>query len=329
MGILIDGIWHPVEPARKAAGGQFIRAGAQFRNWITADGSPGSSGIGGFAAAPGRYHLYVSLACPWAHRTMITRQLKGLDRLIAVSVTHWFMAENGWTFAPGPDVVSDPINNAEFVYEIYRAAQPGYTGRVSVPVLWDKQTATIVNNESSEIIRMFNSAFDAWGSTDLDLYPQDLQVQIDEVNADVYENLNNGVYRCGFARSQDAYDAAVHNLFTCLDRLEERLSGQRYLAGGRLTEADIRLLTTLLRFDPVYHTHFKCHRRRIRDYPNLWNYTRELYQIPGIAQTVNLKHIKNHYFTSHESINPSRIVPAGPLIDYASPHDRARFERAA
>ncbi len=329
MGVLIDGIWHQAEPASKATGGHFIRAGTQFRHWITADGSPGPSGSGGFTAAPGRYHLYVSLACPWAHRTLIARRLKGLDQLISISVTHWLMAENGWTFAPGPGVVADPINNASYVYEIYSAGQPGYTGRVSVPVLWDKETATIVSNESSEIIRMFNRAFDAWGNADLDLYPHQLQPQIEAVNEEIYENLNNGVYRCGFATTQDAYDQAVQKLFACLDRLEQRLSGQRYLAGDRFTEADIRLVTTLLRFDPVYHTHFKCNLHRIKDYPNLWNYMLEIYQFPGIAQTVDMTHIKHHYYTSHESINPTRIVPAGPLIDYTAPHDRDRFAKAA
>ncbi len=323
MGVLIEGVWHAVEPQRKDTGSQFIRATTEFRHWITRDGAPGPSGSGGFTAAPGRYHLYLSAACPWAHRTIIMRQLKGLQDLISTSVTHWHMAENGWTFAPGPGVVADPINQADYVYEIYCAAKADYSGRVSVPVLWDKETATIVSNESSEIIRMFNTAFDEWGNGDLDFYPSDLRPQIDAVNADIYENLNNGVYRCGFARSQEAYDEAVANLFSCLDRLERRLDGQRYLTGGRLTEADIRLFTTLVRFDPVYHTHFKCNRQRLRDYPNLWNYTLEIYQLPGIAQTVDLHHIKNHYFGSHESINPTLIVPMGPLIDYTAPHNRA------
>ncbi len=329
MGMLVDGVWHQVVPAQADSGGRFVRATSQFRHWITADGSPGPTGDGGFAAAPDRYHLYVSLACPWAHRTLIVRQLKGLEDLISVSVTHWHMAEHGWTFAPGAGVVPDPINHADYLYEVYRAAQSDYTGRISVPVLWDKQTGTVVSNESSEIIRMFNGAFDAWGRADLDFYPAEQRSEIDAVNDDVYANLNNGVYRCGFAKTQEAYDGAVADLFACLDRLEQRLSTRRYLIGDGLTEADIRLLPTLLRFDPVYHTHFKCNRRRIRDYPNLWNYTLDLYQLPGIAETVNLHHIKNHYFGSHESINPTRIVPIGPLIDYTAPHDRDRLPKAA
>ncbi|CAN0551319.1 unnamed protein product, partial [Laminaria digitata] len=293
-----------------------------FRNWVTADGSPGASGRGGFKAEPGRYHLYVSLACPWAHRTLIFRSLKGLQDMISVSVVHHFMADKGWSFAPGPGVVADPIGGADFMHEVYTRADPKYSGRVTVPVLWDKELNTVVTNESSEIIRMFNSAFDEVGAAPGDFYPEALRAEIDEINARVYETVNNGVYRSGFATTQQAYEEAVQALFETLDYLEARLSKQRYLVGDQLTEADWRLFTTLVRFDPVYFGHFKCNRRRIVDYANLWGFTKELYQVPGVAETVDMHHIKHHYYGSHETVNPTRIVPVGPDIDFTSAHGR-------
>lgn len=324
MGYLADGVWYSDDSAVKK-GAAFKRAETSFRNWITADGAAGPSGHGGFAAEPGRYHLYVSLACPWAHRTLITRRLKGLGHAIGTSVTHWLYLDDGWHFADGPGVVPDPHQNAASIHQLYTAADPSYTGRASVPVLWDTQSSTIVSNESSEIIRMLNSAFGGAGGTGPDLYPEPLRPAIDAVNGDVYDNLNNGVYRAGFARSQEAYDAAVTALFECLDRLEDRLAATRYLTGTTLTEADIRLFTTLVRFDTAYHGHFKCNLRRLIDYPNLWNYTLDIHQLPGIAETVDLAHIKQHYYASHESINPLRIVPIGPDIDFTAAHDRDRF----
>lgn len=322
MGLLIDGEWHDQWYDTKASGGRFIRSESQFRNWITADGAPGPSGEGGFKAEPGRYHLYVSLACPWAHRVLIMRALKGLDAMLPISVAHWLMAEKGWTFAPGPGVVPDPLHHADYLYEVYVAAQPGYSGRVTVPVLWDKERRTIVNNESAEIIRMLTDAFDAVGAKPGDYYPAALRAQIDAVNARVYDGFNNGVYKAGFATSQTAYDEAVAGVFETLDWIEERLSRQRYLLGGQLTEADIRLFTTLVRFDEVYHGHFKCNRRRIVDYPNVWGFTREMFQLPGVAATVNMAHIKHHYYESHRTINPTGIVPIGPAPDFMAPHGR-------
>ena len=323
MGHLVDGVWQTTD--RPMQGGKFVRAKTQFRNWITADGSRGPTGDGGFAAAPDRYHLYISHACPWAHRTMIVRRLKHLEDAITVSVVNWLYDENGWSFAAGPGVVPDPHVDAKYLHQIYAAADPAYSGRASVPILWDRERKTIVNNESADIIRMFNTAFDAWGDAVLDLYPQPLRDTIDAVNDDVYANFNNGVYRAGFAKTQEAYDAAVADVFACLDRLEDRLAKSRYLAGNTFTEADVRLFTTLIRFDPVYHGHFKCNRARLVDYPNLWNYTLDIYQRPGVADTVHFDHIRHHYYASHESINPLRIVPVGPDIDYAAPHDRDRF----
>lgn len=322
MGLLIDGEWHDQWYDTKGSGGRFIRSESQFRNWITADGAPGPSGEGGFKAEPGRYHLYVSLACPWAHRVLIMRALKGLDAMLPISVVHWLMAEKGWTFAPGPGVVPDPLHHADYLYEVYVAAQPGYSGRVTVPVLWDKERRTIVNNESAEIIRMLTDAFDAVGAKPGDYYPAALRAQIDAVNARVYDGFNNGVYKAGFATSQTAYDEAVAGVFETLDWIEERLSRQRYLLGGQLTEADIRLFTTLVRFDEVYHGHFKCNRRRIVDYPNVWGFTREMFQLPGVAATVNMAHIKHHYYESHRTINPTGIVPVGPAPDFMAPHGR-------
>tara|TARA_R110002096_G_scaffold19729_7_gene65781 strand:+ start:736 stop:1683 length:948 start_codon:yes stop_codon:yes gene_type:complete len=309
---MVDGAWHDEWYDTGSNDGRFIRADAQFRHWVTADGSPGPSGEGGFAAEPGRYHLYISNACPWAHRTRIMRTLKGLADWIGLSVVHWHMGAQGWTFEPGDGVIPDPVHHAQYVHEIYRAAAADYSGRVTVPILWDKHTATIVNNESSEIMRMFNSAFDALGATPGDYYPAALRDEIDAVNARVYDSVNNGVYKCGFATSQLAYDEAIEPLFDTLDWLDARLAGQRYLVGETLTEADWRLFTTLIRFDPVYVGHFKCNKKRLIDYPNLSRLARELYAYPGVAETVNMRHIKHHYYGSHETINPSGVVPAGP-----------------
>jgi len=322
MGLLVNGEWHDRWYDTDKEGGRFIRSDAQFRNWVTVDGSAGPTGDSGFKAERNRYHLYVSLACPWANRTLIFRSLKGLQDHITVSVVHWYMAENGWTFAPAEGVVSDPINNADYLYEVYRAADPDYSGRVTVPVLWDKASNTIVSNESSEIIRMFNSAFDRVGAKSGDYYPEGLREEIDEINARVYSDVNNGVYKAGFATSQEAYEEAVVPLFETLDWLEKRLSVNRYLLGDVLTEADWRLFTTLVRFDPVYVGHFKCNIRRIEDYPNLWAYTRELYQFEDVAGTINMHHIKHHYYESHSTINPSGVVPSGPDLDLNAPHGR-------
>ncbi len=322
MGKLVEGVWHDVWYDTQAQGGKFVRRDAGFRNWITVDGSPGPSGVGGFAAAAGRYHLYVSHACPWAHRTLILRKLKGLEEMISLSVVHWHMAERGWTFAACEGSLPDHVNQADYLYEIYLKARPGYSGRVTVPVLWDKQTRRIVSNESSEIIRMFNAAFDGIGALPGDYYPAPLRPEIEALNARIYSTLNNGVYKCGFATSQTAYEEALAPLFETLDWLEARLSGQRYLLGAAPNEADWRLFTTLIRFDPVYVGHFKCNLRRLVDYPNLWGYVRDLYQRPGIADTVHFDHIKNHYYISHTTLNPAAIVPAGPRIDFDAAHQR-------
>lgn len=317
MGLLVDGVWRDQWYDTKSSGGRFERKTSQFRNWLTADGSAGATGEGGFVAADDRYHLYVSLACPWAHRTLIFRQLKGLEALISVSIVHPHMLGQGWHF-----VEPEPLYGFKHAHQLYCKADAQYTGRVTVPILWDKQQQTIVSNESAEIIRMFNSAFnDLTGNRD-DYYPAALSEEIDEMNAFVYEYINNGVYRCGFATTQVAYDEAFVSLFAALDRLEERLSGQRYLLGSQITEADWRLFTTLVRFDAVYVGHFKCNRNRVSDMPNLWGYLRDLYQQQGIAETVDLEHIKQHYYYSHESINPTRIVPNGPRLDFDLPHER-------
>jgi putative glutathione S-transferase len=323
MGLLIDGVWQEREPQTPASG-RFVRRETDFRNWITPDGRPGPSGHDGFAAAPGRYHLYVSLACPWAHRTLIMRTLKGLEDMVSVSVTHWLMAEQGWTFASGEGVIPDPLFNSRYLHEIYTRAEPTYSGRATVPVLWDKHTQTIVNNESAEIMRMFGSAFDACGAKPGDFYPADLREDIDAINARIYDTVNNGVYKCGFAGNQAAYDEAVGPLFETLDWLEDRLTKGRFLFGDRLTEADIRLFTTLARFDAVYFGHFKCNIRRLVDYRNLWAYARDIYQLPGAAGTVNFLHIKQHYYMSHRSINPLGIVPAGPALDFDAPAERGK-----
>jgi putative glutathione S-transferase len=322
MGLLVDGVWKDRWYDTSGNGGRFLRQDSRFRNWITPDGSPGPSGDGGFKAEPGRYHLYVSLACPWAHRTLIFRRLKALEDAISLSVTHWLMLEDGWSFAPGPGVIPDPIHGARFLYEVYQAAEPAYTGRVTVPTLWDRERGTIVSNESSEIIRMLNSAFDEAGAARGDFYPADLREEIDALNARIYAAVNNGVYRTGFATTQEAYEEAVGPVFETLDWLDARLASRRYLCGERITEADWRLFTTLLRFDPVYVGHFKCNIRRIQDYPSLSGYLRELYQWPGVAGTVDLHHIKGHYYGSHRSINPTGIVPVGPVLDLDRPHGR-------
>ncbi|MGB5869131.1 MAG: glutathione S-transferase family protein [Albidovulum sp.] len=315
MGLLQDGHWVDQWYDTKETGGRFERKAPQFRNWITPDGSAGPSGTAGFEAEAGRYHLYVSHACPWAHRTLIFRALKGLQDMISLSVVHWHMAENGWTFAPGDGVVADSINGAKFLYQVYTAARPDYSGRVTVPVLWDKKTATIVSNESPEIIRMLNSAFDAIGAAPGDYYPHALRAQIDALNARIYDTVNNGVYKAGFATTQHAYEEAVVPLFETLDWLEDILGKHRYLTGPKITEADWRLFTTLIRFDPVYVGHFKCNLRRIADYPNLSAYLRDLLAQPGVAATVHMDHIKKHYYGSHATINPTGIVPMGPQID--------------
>jgi putative glutathione S-transferase len=325
MGLLQEGQWVDQWYDTKETGGRFVRKAPQFRNWITPDGSAGPSGQAGFKAEADRYHLYVSLACPWAHRTLIFRTLKGLEKMISISVVHWYMADKGWTFEPGDGVVADTVNGSKHMYEVYTAAMSDYSGRVTVPVLWDKKTKTIVSNESPEIIRMFNSAFDGIGAKSGDYYPEQKHVEIDALNDRIYDTVNNGVYKAGFATTQTAYEEAVIPLFETLDWLDARLASQRYLTGATITEADWRLFTTLVRFDPVYVGHFKCNIRRIDDYPNLSGYVRDLYQQPNVASTVNLEHIKNHYYASHETINPYRVIPNGPAIDFTSPHGREKL----
>jgi len=317
MGLLVNGTWTDQWYDTKSTGGRFERKAAQFRNWLTADGSAGPAGKAGFKAEPNRYHLYVSLACPWAHRTLIFRKLKGLEDLIPVSIVHPHMLDQGWQFEP-----AEPLYGFEHAHQLYSKADANYTGRVTVPILWDKHQQTIVSNESAEIIRMFNSAFNMLTGNMHDYYPDGLHDEINKVNDFVYSDINNGVYKCGFATAQEPYDEAFDKLFAALDKLEKRLSGQRYLVGNQITEADWRLFTTLVRFDAVYVGHFKCNRNRICDMPNLWGYLRDLYQQPGIAETVNFEHIKHHYYYSHESINPTRIVPKGPVLDFDALHQR-------
>jgi len=305
--------------------GEFVRVTSGFRNWITPDGSPGPTGEGGFSAEPGRYHLYVSYACPWAHRTLIFRALKGLENAISVSVVHPLMPEHSWVFGEYPGATPDQVNNAQTLAEIYQIADAGFNGLVTVPVLWDKQRNTIVNNESSEIIRMLNAAFNdcAGVCAEIDFYPQPLREEIDTINEVVYHTVNNGVYRAGFASTQKAYEQGFDQLFTTLDELERRLASQRYLVGANITEADWRLFVTLVRFDAVYVGHFKCNKKRLVDYPNLWAYTRELYQVAGVAKTVNMDHVKYHYYASHKMLNPSGIVPKGPEVDFLLAHGRS------
>jgi putative glutathione S-transferase len=321
MGRLVDGKWD-TRRERISSGGRFARPATQFRNWVTPDGLPGATGEGGFKAEPGRYHLYVSLACPWAHRTLIFRKLKKLTDTISISIVDPHMRTEGWEFN---DTFPDHLFGKRRLYEIYQLADPAHTGRASVPVLWDKERKTIVSNESAEIIRMLNSAFNAFGDASLDFYPEPHRLEIDAINAVVYENVNNGVYKAGFAPSQEAYEEAFRALFNTLDELDQRLDEQRFLIGDPLTEADWRLFTTLVRFDAVYYLHFKCNRRRIADYPNLWGYLRDLFQIPGVKETVDIEQAKQHYYTSHDRINPTRIVPLGPLMILDAPHDRDRF----
>jgi glutathionyl-hydroquinone reductase len=328
MGLLVDGAWQEDSAGKefgsRSTNGHFIRKATAFHNYITADGSPGPSGKGGFPAERGRYHLYVSLACPWAHRTLIFRKLKKLEDVISVSITVPLFGKKGWEFGTEPGATLDTVNGEPTIADIYVLGDPHYTGRASVPVLWDKQQRIVVNNESSEIIRMLNSAFDAFTDVRTDYYPADLRKEIDAINDIIYPTVNNGVYRSGFSTTQAAYEEAAWALFATLDKLEERLSRQRFLVGPQ-TEADWRLFTTLVRFDAVYYSHFKCNLRRIIDYPNLSNYLRDLYQVPGVAETVNLDHIKRHYYGSHRHVNPTGIVPIGPLLDFAAPHDRGRF----
>ena len=323
MGLLVEGVWRDQWYDTESSGGKFIRQDAGFRSWVTADGAAGPSGEAGFQADSGRYHLYVSYACPWAHRTLIFRKLKGLEEHISVSVVHPDMLSDGWTFeADDKGATGDTLYGLPFARDIYTRTKPDYTGRVTVPILWDKDRETIVSNESSEIIRMFNSAFDGITGNTLDFWPEDLRAEIELVNDRIYDTFNNGVYKCGFATSQQAYDDAIVPLFETLDWLDQRLSDNRYLMGDILTEADWRLFTTLVRFDPVYHLHFKCNRKRLIDYPNIWDYTRELYQVPGVAETVNFDHIVRHYHYSHDSINPHRIIPINPDLDFDAPHGR-------
>lgn len=323
MGQLIEGEWRTESLAKLSEDGDFKRKESSFRNWVTADGSAGPSGEGGFPAESGRYHLYVAYACPWAHRALIFRKLKALEDHIGVSVVHPDMMDEGWSFDDDfPGATGDSLFGKSHLHEVYTLSDPKATTRVTVPVLWDKERETIVSNESAEIIRMFNSAFNGVTGDTTDYYPESLRPRIDEINERVYDTVNNGVYKSGFAASQSAYDKAVGELFDSLDWLEGILSENRYLAGDTLTEADWRLFTTLVRFDTVYHTHFKCNRSRIVDFPNMWGYLRELYQMSGVAETVNLDHIARHYYYSHDHINPNRIIPIGPKLDFTAPHDR-------
>jgi len=317
MGLLVDGVWHDQWYETEKHGGRFVRPETTFRGWV------GSGPDVRFPPEKGRYHLYVSLACPWAHRALIMRRLKGLEDVISVSVVHPHMGSQGWHFDAGyPGATDDPVNHADFLHQVYTRARPDYTGRVTVPALWDREAGTIVNNESADLVRILNSGFGDLAGSDRDFYPPDLREEIDSVNADVYDRVNNGVYKAGFATAQAAYEEAVSALFGALDALERRLSEQRYLAGERMTEADIRLFTTLVRFDAVYVSHFKCNIRRLVDYPQLWAFTRDIYQTPGVRETVSLDHIKRHYFTSHPKINPTGIIPVGPEIDFEQPHGR-------
>ncbi|WP_194755825.1 glutathione S-transferase family protein [Aliidiomarina indica] len=320
MGLLVDGQWQDKWYDTSKSGGRFERSESQFRNWVTTKGEAGPTGDGGFEAESGRYHLFVSYACPWAHRTLIFRKLKGLEAHISYSAVAPKMLENGWEFGAGE--LADPLYDSDFMHQIYTRADSNYSGRVTVPVLWDKKRNTIVSNESADIIRMFNSAFDHIAGNHLDFYPEALRSDIDQINELVYDNVNNGVYKSGFATTQEAYEEAFDALFAALDELEQRLSKHRYLAGSQITEADWRLFTTLVRFDAVYVGHFKCNLKRIVDYPNLSGYVRELYQVAGVADTVRMDHIKTHYYVSHDMINPTGVVPKGPELDFLAPHNR-------
>ena len=326
MGLLVDGVWHDRWYDTKATGGRFVRKAPAFRNWITPDGAPGPTGKGGFAAEANRYHLYVAYACPWAHRVLIYRTLKGLEDAVGVSFTDWFMGEKGWTFERREDAIAgDALFGSQHAYEIYLRADPDYTGRVTVPILWDKHQGTIVSNESSEIIRMFDTAFAGAGAASGTMRPEGLEAEIDALNERIYDTVNNGVYKAGFATTQDAYEEAVHPLFETLDVLDARLGEGRYLLGDAPTEADWRLFPTLVRFDTIYVGHFKCNLKRLVDYENLWPYVRDLYQTPGIADTINMEHARLHYYKSHESINPTRIAAVGPDLDWEAPHGRERL----
>ncbi|AIA69535.1 glutathione S-transferase family protein [Pectobacterium atrosepticum] len=323
MGQLVDGVWHDTWYETKSTGGHFKRSESAFRNWVTPDGAPGLTGKGGFPAQSGRYHLYVSLACPWAHRTLLMRQLKGLEDHIAVSVVHPLMLDHGWTFGTDFEAATgDSLYQHEFLYQLYLHAKPDYSGRVTVPVLWDTEQHTVVSNESADIIRMLNSAFDGVGAIAGDYYPEALRTQIDELNSWIYDKVNNGVYKAGFATTQSAYDESATTVFAALSDLETILAKQRYLTGEQLTEADLRLWTTLIRFDPVYHTHFKCDKYRLSDYPNLFGFLRDIYQMPGIAETVDMAHIRHHYYRSHGTINPHGVISLGPEQDLNQPHQR-------
>ncbi|MFO8155383.1 MAG: glutathione S-transferase family protein [Pseudomonadota bacterium] len=324
MGLLVEGELHEDWLEKEQEGGEFVRKAQPFRNWITPDGEPGPTGEGGFPAEAGRYHLYVSHACPWAHRTLIHRSLKGLESMISVDVVNPYMGSKSWDFGTEfPGTTGDSLFGATWLYENYVRADPKVTGIVTVPCLWDRKRETIVSNESADIIRMFNSAFDHLGANPVDFYPETLRGAIDAINETVYENVNNGVYRCGFATAQSAYDAAFERLFSTLEDLELRLANQSWLVGETLTEADWRLFTTLVRFDSVYYSHFKCNARRLMDYAELWDYTRALYQVPGVAETVHMDHIKHHYYGSHPTLNPTGIVPRGPFINFSSPARRS------
>ena len=333
MGLLVEGQWQDKWYDTDSSDGKFERESAQLRNWVTADGSAGPTGDAGFKAESGRYHLYVSLACPWAHRTLIFRKLKGLESHVGVSVVSPEMLSNGWSFntdtgSTGDALMVDSLFGSEFLHQIHTRHKADYSGRVTVPVLWCKQSNSIVSNESAEIIRMFNTAFNGITGNHDDYYPAALQTMIDRVNGLVYDNINNGVYKAGFATSQAAYEEAYNGVFMALDSVEKILENNRYLVGARISEADWRLFTTLVRFDAVYHGHFKCNRQRLEEYPNISNFVRELYQWPSVADTVDLHHIKRHYYFSHDMINPSRIVPAGPAIDFAREHNRTRLSSA-
>ena len=317
MGLLVDGKWQDKWYDTESTGGRFVRKDSQFRSWITADGSAGPSGEGGFKAEPNRYHLYISLACPWASRVMIMRSIKGLEDLVSVSVVNPLMAENGWTFEPDEGVIPDPVMDADYLYQIYTKVEPDYSGRVTVPVLYDLKQNKIVNNESSEIMRIFNSAFDEIGAKEGNYLPEELLTEIDAMNEKVYDAVNNCVYKAGFATKQEVYQEEVTQLFEVLDELEELLADKQYLVGNQITEADWRLFTTLIRFDSVYYGHFKCNIKHLTEYNNLWRYTKELYNEPGVAETVNFKHIKEHYYRSHKNINPTGIVPVGPELDFS------------